>query len=123
MTTEKRKVFLNTVLWGIVLWLIGYVLGFIFFALVPKEQIGYYVMPLGILITLWVLFKRIKRERFTCYIGLGVIWTILAVTLDYIFLVKMLHASDYYQWDVYLYYALTLLLPPLVGWRKFLKKN
>jgi hypothetical protein len=52
------------------------------------------------------------------YIGLGVIWTIMAVVLDYFFLVKMLNASDYYKFDVYLYYILTFVLPVAVGWYK-----
>jgi hypothetical protein len=119
---DKKKIFLNTVFWGFVLWLFGYVLGFVFFALVPKDAIGWYVMPLGIVATLWVLLKKIKREEFTCYIGLGVIWTIIAATLDYFFIVRLLNAADYYKPDIYLYYALTLVLPVVVGWYKFKKK-
>jgi hypothetical protein len=53
-----------------------------------------------------------------CYIGLGVIWTIMAVVLDYFFIVKMLNSPDYYRLDVYLYYALTFILPVAVGWYK-----
>ena len=98
------------------LWLFGYVLGFVFFALVPKDMIGWYIMPFGIAAVLWVLIKKIKRDSFTCYIGLGVIWTILAVVLDYVFLVKLLNATDYYKSDVYIYYFLTLALPIAVGW-------
>lgn len=75
-------------------------------------------MPIAIAITLWVLFKKIVREEFGCYIGLGVIWTIMAVALDYLFIVKLLKAGDYYKFDVYLYYALTFLLPVAVGWWK-----
>ena len=105
--------------WGFVLWLIGYALGFILFAFVPTDMIGWVITPIGIIITLWVLFKKIKRDRFKCYVGLGVIWTLMAIILDYIFLVKMLKPADgYYKLDVYLYYALTLLLPILVGWSK-----
>lgn len=121
-TQGRGKIFLNTLLWGFILWLIGYGLGFAFFAFVPKEQIGWYVMPLGIIVTLWVLLKKIKRESFTCYIGLGVIWTLMAVLLDYFFLVKMLKPADgYYKLDVYIYYALTFIMPILVGWRKSVK--
>jgi hypothetical protein len=118
---NKGKVFLNTVLWGFALWLFGYVLGFVFFAFVPKDLVGWYILPLGIIATLWVLLKKIKREEFKCYIGLGVVWTIMAVVLDYVFLVKMLNANDYYKPDVYIYYTLTLVLPIAVGWYKFKK--
>jgi hypothetical protein len=119
---NKGKILLNTIFWGITLWLIGYILGFVFFTIVPKEQIGWYVMPLGILITLWVLAKKIKREKLMCYFGLGIIWTFLAVILDYVFLVKLLKANDYYKLDIYLYYIITLILPILFGIKKFSKK-
>lgn len=122
MSPNKGKILLNTLFWGFILWLVGYILGIIFFKLVPQEQIGWYVMPLGILFTLWVLTKKIKRDSFTCYIGLGIIWTIMALLLDYFFLVKMFNASDYYKLDVYIYYIVTLLLPVLIAWRKFAKK-
>ena len=123
MEINKRKLFLNTVLWGIGLWFFGYILGFIFFAFVPKDLIGWFVTPLGLVAILWVLLKKIKRERFQCFVGLGVIWTIIAVALDYIFIVKMLGAIGYYKLDVYIYYILTLILPIVVGWYKFKKQS
>ena len=61
MQQDKKKILLNTIFWGFILWLFGYILGFIFFGFVPKEQIGSYVMPLGIIATIFVLLKWIKR--------------------------------------------------------------
>lgn len=59
-----------------------------------------------------------------CYFGLGLLWTIMAVGLDYIFIVKMLKAgSAYYKPDVYLYYALILTLPMIVGYWKYKHKS
>ncbi|MHB8831269.1 MAG: hypothetical protein ACYC44_04105 [Patescibacteria group bacterium] len=118
MEMSKGKIFLNTVLWGFLLWLFGYVLGILFFIFVPKDILGWLIMPFGIAATLWVLFKKIERKSFSCYIGLGVIWTIMAAGLDYVFLVKFFKVTDYYKPDVYLYYALTFLLPLAVGWYK-----
>ena len=118
---DKKIIFLNTIMWGFFLWLFGYVLGLIFFIFVPKGILGWAIMPFGVAVTLWVLFKKIKREKFFCYIGLGVIWMIMAIALDYIFLVKLLKAVDYYKFDVYVYYFLTLALPIAVGWYKFHK--
>ena len=118
MNSDQKKIFLNTIFWGFVLWLFGYILGFVFFAFVPKGVIGWVIMPFGVAATLWVLIKKITREKFGCYIGLGVVWMIMAIVLDYVFLVKLLHAVDYYKVDVYLYYVLTLLLPLVVGWYK-----
>jgi len=119
---DKKQIFFNTLKWGFILWLIGYALGFVFFALVPPAFIGWFIMPIGAAITLWVLFKKIEREKFTCYIGLAVIWTLMAVILDYFFIVKILKPADgYYKLDVYLYYALIFLLPLAVGWYKHKK--
>jgi hypothetical protein len=117
--TNKGKIFLNAVIWGFILWLFGYSLGIVFFFFVPKEQIGYFVLPLGVAFTLWVLLKKIKREEFMCYVGLGIIWTIVAVAFDYFFIVKLFKSPDYYKLDVYVYYALTFVLPVIVGWWKF----
>ncbi len=117
-STGKGKILLNTFMWGFLLWLFGYALGIVFFALVPKELLGWCILPFGIAATLWVLLRKIKRDSFTCYIGLGVIWTILAVVLDYLFIVKLFKAGDYYKADVFVYYALTLVLPIFVGWLK-----
>lgn len=123
MEKGKGKIFLNTVLWGFALWLYGYILGFVFFAIVPKDQIGWYIFPFGLAAILWVLVRKIKRDEFKCFIGLGIVWTVLAIVLDYVFLVKMLSATNYYKLDVYMYYVLTLTLPILVGVNKIKRSN
>lgn len=121
---SKGKIFLNTVFWGLMLWLFGYVLGIIFFAFVPKDAIGWFILPLGVIFMLWVLLKKIHREEQMCYFGLGFIWTIMAMALDYVFLVKLFKAAGYYKLDVYVYYLLTFILPMIIGWYKFkLVKN
>ncbi len=105
--------------WGFVLWLIGYVLGFIFFAFVPASVIGWVIMPIGVALSLWVLLKKVKGDSFKYYIFVAVAWTLIAVVLDYFLLVKVLKPADgYYKLDVYLYYALTFILPIVVGWLK-----
>lgn len=116
------QTFINTILWGITLWLFGYILSFIFFAFIPKHLLGWAIMPFGIVAILWVLIRKIARKVFTCYIGLAIFWTIIAVIFDYLFIVKLLSSPDYYKFDVYLYYLLTFLLPIVVGWIKFHNK-
>jgi len=110
----------DSLLWGIILWFIGYVLGFVFYALVPANVIGWYIMPFGILITLFVAFKFIKSNDWKYYAKVGVIWTLTAIVLDYLFIVQLLNAGSlgYYKLDVYIYYGLTLVLPVAVGWYK-----
>jgi hypothetical protein len=76
---------------------------------------------LGVALTLWVLWKKIVREERMCYFGLGLIWTIMAIVLDYLLIVKLFQSTNYYKTDVYVYYALTFTLPLIIGWLKFRK--
>ncbi|MBU0648010.1 hypothetical protein KJ855_02420 [Patescibacteria group bacterium] len=119
----STQILLSNLFWGFILWLFGYILGFIFFAIVPPETIGYYIMPLGVFLMLWVLFQKIHRDQFGYYFRIGLFWTVMAVVLDYLFIVLLLNSTDYYKLDVYLYYALTFLIPVLVGWYKFRHKK
>jgi len=114
-----KKFIKDSLGWGIILWLIGYVLGFVFFAFIPAALIGWIIMPIGIVITLLVLIKIIKGPSLGYYLGVAIIWTVIAIVFDYLFLVKLLHPADgYYKLDVYLYYVLTFILPLIVGWIK-----
>ena len=118
--TERFK---NTLLWGLTLWLIGYILGIILFFVVPKNYIGWVITPFATIITIWVIIKRIKRPELMCYFGLGLIWTIIAVVMDYIFLVQLFHIGiTYYKPDVFLYYILTFTLPLILGYWKYKHK-
>lgn len=102
--------------WGFLLWLLGYVLGIIFFMIMPPALIGWVITPIASLIALAVLFKKIKGSSFQYYFSIGIIWTILAVVLDYLLIVKAFNPPDgYYKLDVYLYYGLTFFLPVLTG--------
>lgn len=105
--------------WGFLLWLIGYVLGFILFFVVNPSLLGWVIMPIGVVIALWVLLKKVKGETLRHYLTLAVVWAVMAVVLDYLFIVKALKPADgYYKLDVYVYYALTFLLPLIAfGWK------
>ncbi len=104
--------------WGFMLWFIGYVLGIVLFPIVPNSLLGWTIMPIGILVTLWVLLKKVKVDSFRYYILMAVVWTLIAVVCDYIFLVLLFKPDDgYYKPDVYLYYLITLILPLVLGWR------
>jgi hypothetical protein len=103
--------------WGVGLWLIGYVLGIIAFALVPTWLIGWIIMPIGVLITVWALLQ-LKHVPLWFYGTLSVVWTVIAVTFDYLFIVRAFAPADgYYKLDVYIYYFLTFTLPLVFGWR------
>ena len=113
-----NKHFLKDALgWGFILWLIGYALGMILFSVVPLWAIGWIIMPIGVALTLWVLLKKVKGQTLGYYVSLAVVWSLMAIACDYFFLVKAFKPADgYYKLDVYLYYALTFVLPLLAGW-------
>ncbi len=120
----SKKIIIDTVGWGVVFWIIGYLLGIVLFFLIPPSLLGWVIMPIGITITLWVLLKRIKSNSLQYYLILGVVWAIIAIVLDYFLLVKVFNPLDgYYKLDVYIYYFITLLLPPIVGWIKILRRQ
>ncbi|MSP21677.1 MAG: hypothetical protein EXR66_01405 [Dehalococcoidia bacterium] len=103
---------------GVGLWLIGYLRGVVLFFVLPTSLIGWVVMPIGAVITLLVLTTKVERGALERYLKLAVAWSVLAIALDYVFIVKLLNQEDgYYKADVYLYYALTFLLPLAIGWR------
>jgi uncharacterized membrane protein len=120
----NKQLLKNTLGWGFILWLIGYVLGIVLFALVPQSLLGWIIMPIGTAITLWVLLKKIKNETFRHYVLIAIAWMLIAIVFDYFFLVKAFKPADgYYKADVYFYYALTFILPLIVGWRKTIIKK
>lgn len=109
--------------WGALLWLFGYLLGIVFFFVVPKDFLGWAIMPFGLTVTLWVVIKKIHSTSLTHYAAVGVIWAALAVVLDYVLLVKLFHPADYYKPDIFLYYGLNLLLPLGIGWWKLKREG
>jgi len=112
--------------WGVVLWLIGYVLGIVLFMAVPANMIGWVIMPIGILITLWVSLRLrsgqvigAQGQDMVYYLKVAVVWTAIAIVFDYFFLVLLFKpAGGYYKLDVYFYYVTTFVLPLLVGYFK-----
>lgn len=113
-----KQLLLDTLAWGFTLWLIGYILGFILFFIVPPTMIGWVIAPIGTAITLFVLFKKIKNSELKYYLFLASVWTLMAILLDYLFIVKLLNPVGYYKPAVYFYYSLTFALPLFVGCKK-----
>jgi hypothetical protein len=112
----KKQLVFDSFGWGFILWLIGYALGFILFFIVPASILGWVIMPIGTILTIYILYSKVKSIVFWDFVIISIVWTGIAVIFDYIFLVRMLNPSDgYYKLDVYLYYAFTFLLPMIIG--------
>ncbi len=101
---------------GTVLWLIGYLASLLLFFSPFAGIMGWVLLavctPVTIAIAWWWFRARDLALRY--YAGVGVAWTVLAVVLDYLFIVLLLHAT-YYGPDVFVYYALTFVIPVGVG--------
>jgi hypothetical protein len=116
----NRQLLKDSFGWGFVLWVIGYLLGIVLFFVVPAPLIGWVIMPIGLVITLWVLMKKVKLNLLQHFVILAGVWTVIAVVLDYVFIVTAFSPPDgYYKLDVYLYYVLAFTTPLAVGcWKK-----
>jgi hypothetical protein len=109
--------------WGLGLWLVGYALGIVLFTLVSASLIGWIIMPIGTVITVWVAFKKVNGNSLPYYGLVALVWLLIAVVGDYLFIVKAFKPADgYYKPDVYLYYMLTLAIPLWAGWRRTVRR-
>ena len=103
---------------GTLFWLIGYLAGMLLFFTPFKDSIGWIIMviftPFTIGVTWWWFRKR-RHLSLQYYAGVGVAWTLIAVVLDYLFIVTLLKTRTYYAPDVLLYYAVMFLIPVAVG--------
>lgn len=121
----NKKFLFDSLGWGIVLWVIGYILGIVFFFILPTSLIGWAIMPIALFITLWVLLKKVSGTTFRYYLLIAVVWTIIAVASDYLFIVQVLKPADgYYKFDIYIYYVLTFISPLIVAlWKNYIKSK
>jgi hypothetical protein len=103
--------------WGFVLWLVGYLLGLALFFAVPTALIGWVIAPIGVALTVWVALTRIPAHGLPQWFVIALVWTVLAIALDYLLIVRAFHPADgYYKADVYVYYAATFIIPLAIGW-------
>jgi hypothetical protein len=102
---------------GTVLWLIGYLASLVLFFLPFAGIMGWILLavftPITVAITWW-WFKKRERLPVRYYAGVGVAWALIAVVLDYLFIVLLFQAT-YYGFDVFVYYGMTFLIPVGVG--------
>lgn len=97
VSVSYSSVLKSAVGWGLGLWLIGYVLGIILFAVLPSSIMGWVIMPIGAVITIWVLLTRVRPESLAACTVLTVVWTMIAVVFDYVFILRAFGATDYYK--------------------------
>ena len=103
---------------GIFFWLIGYLAGILLFFTPFAGSMGWIILviftPFTIAVTWW-WFRPREQLSLQYYAGVGIAWMLIAVVLDYLFIVLLFRAVAYYAPDVFLYYALMFLIPVGVG--------
>ena len=107
----------DTALLGVALWLIGYLSSLALFFSPYAGVMGWILLviftPVTIAIAvLW--FRKRKLLPLAYYAKVGVAWVLIAVVLDYLFIVQLFQAT-YYGADVFVYYAVTFLIPVGIG--------
>jgi cation transport ATPase len=102
---------------GAGLWLIGYLASLLLFFSPFAGIMGWILpvifTPVTIAITWW-WFRRRENLSLQYFAGVGIAWMLIAIVLDYLFIVLLFQAA-YYGPDVFLYYAVTFLIPVIVG--------
>ncbi len=114
--TTKRKL-IDTLGYGLILWLIGFALGMLLFPFVPVSLIGLPILAVLIPVTIFVAYKRFKKisAPSSYYLLVAVVWVLFPVILDYLFLVKAFNVQNYYDLDLIVYYISTFLIPLVIG--------
>jgi hypothetical protein len=102
---------------GTLLWLIGYLASLVLYFSPLSYALGWVLLviftPFTIRVTWW-WFRR-RTLLLSYYVGVAVSWTVIAIVLDYLFIVLLFHSPDYYQPDVFVYYAMMFLVPVGIG--------
>lgn len=101
---------------GLLLWLIGYITSLVLFFSPFAGIMGWILIavftPVTVAVTWW--WFRARDLSLSYYAGVGIAWTAIAIVLDYLFIVLLFQAT-YYGPDVFVYYAITFLIPVLIG--------
>ncbi len=116
-TVTGRRIAADGLLWGFILWLLGFALGMLVYPFVEERWIGIFVLPVLLPVTVWVAYRRLRAGPFPAWYpaAVGAVWAALAVALDWAFLVQAFDVEGYYDADVVAYYILALAIPVVVG--------
>jgi hypothetical protein len=69
----------------------------ILFALVPAILIGWIIMPIGTAIAIWIAFRKVKGDTLRYYCLVALVWLLIAVLGDYLFIVKAFKPADGFE--------------------------
>jgi uncharacterized membrane protein YfcA len=118
-----NKKLVDTVLLGIAVWAIGYAMGF--YIITTPGYPGVMDQPVTLLeasavialVTGAITYVRFrKRSSVTWKYALlvGGNWLLVAVVFDFLFIVLLFNASQYYRLHILVYYLLTFIVPTVI---------
>ncbi len=113
----NKKHIIDTLGYGLMYWMIGFILGMIFLIFVPIRYVGWPILaimfPLMIFLTMVRFEARTKPIYY--YFVTGFVWLGVIALLDYLIVMKGFGNMQYYDFDLYLTYALILIIPITYG--------
>ena len=91
----------------------------VLYGFVPKSILGLILFVLLTPLTAYIAYLRFRKreETLAYYFAVALVWTALAMILDYFFIVKAFNAQGYYKADVFVYYLTTFIIPLAVGFK------
>lgn len=114
---KKRQMLVDSLGLGLALWLAGYLSSLALFFVLPKGLLGWVLFAVFTPVTIYVAYLRFRRRGLSLgyLLFVAATWTAIAVLFDYLFIVQLFKSQDYYAADVFLYYAVTFLIPLAIG--------
>ena len=106
--------------YGIGFWLLGYIPGIILFMFLPLNLLGWILIIIFSPIYIYLTLKRFNNryEEFKYYTLMAIVWTVIAIVFDYLFIVMLFSNPNYYQIDIAVYYLITFIVPLGIGFAK-----
>lgn len=109
----------DTVYAGILLWVAGYLASMaVYFSGLDYAIWGKVVLILYLPCVAVFAYRYFsgRHLRLRYFAGIGLAWSLIAIILDFPFIVLRFGAWQYYGPDVYLYYIAMVLIPAGAGW-------
>jgi len=120
---QLRDTLIDTLGLGFCLWLAGYLASLALFFVLPPGLLGWALFAVFTPVTIFAAYWRFHKRQLPLahYLKVAAAWLVIAIILDYFFIVVMFKSADYYKLDVLLYYATAFLVPVAAG-LKYAKK-
>ncbi len=117
LSVQRKEQLLDTLGLGFFFWFLGYIASIILYFIVPSTMIGWILFVLFTPVFIAVTLVRFRKRSlpFRYFVMVSVIWTGIAIVLDFLFIVKLFNPENYYHLSVLLYYLETFLVPVATG--------